>query len=847
MGSIRNTRGSRFGFVLAALMAVSVRTAYAIDFTVPYTGSEPVTATLNTTLTAGGALRMEGRSTNLVGKSNINPDLCYGSDGRYQGCQGLGKDQIYPAQRLVAAPGAASTNADDGDLNYGKYDLVQAVVKVTQDLTLNYKNFGIFGRWLYFYDAVNNNFTEYHPNRITAENKLQVGRFIPGIIGVPLSVPQLLANPGQLLLDYRPYGQPVPGGVLVYGPGGVVRNKRTDGETLREAGTNLQYLDSYLFGQLPIPFTDDKNITFKIGRQLVNWGESTTLVLNSLNQANPLNANNVTRVGGQVDEIFTPVNMISLQLPTIAKLSLSGFYQLEWKNDEAPAPGTFFSTVDLGTNNAVKTAAINFGGGLEDPDCVAQPLDNPFGGATTSTACVPRLPDHEPRTSGQFGLKLQHYADWLNGGTDLSLYYMHYHSRLPYLSLYSANPSCARREGNSLGIDATNLVNFLLTCPDIPLLHSALHPGQSVAYATDSILELSSVRAQLEYPENIDMLGVSFNTTVGDYSIQGEVAYRPNMPLQVAATDLGFAALGPTLTRCHEQALHCSGSPLTIGYGPNGGTAIYTNNDYAGYNDTFDAALGAISGSARSFPNFIIPYRGGTIGENPGCPKFATSGLSMDEYTRKYWSPGSSCYIHGWERLQTYQFNLGATRVLGSSENPIGADQVVILFEAGATWIPSLPPLDRLQFQAPGVYYHASAGADGSGADGSRMACSTVPDCIVGHDGLRFNPHQQDPNGFPTSVSWGYRIITQISYENILPSINLRPLIIVSHDVQGTAPGPGSGATFVAGSKSVAALIEARYHNSFSLNVGYTWYWGGGAYNVLSDRDYLQFFLKYQF
>ncbi|MDR3418801.1 MAG: DUF1302 family protein [Nevskia sp.] len=823
------------------LTAVSM-SAHAMEFTVPYTGSDPMTGTLNTTLTAGGALRMQGRNVDLIGKANLNPDLCYGSDGRYQGCQGLAKDQLFPAQRLASAPGAPSTNGDDGDLDYGKYDLVQAVVKVTQDITLNYKNFGFFGRWLYFYDAVNNDFTEYHPNRITPDNLLHVGRFVPYS-----EIAGIFTHPGVALLDFRPYGQPVPGGTLVYGPGGVVRNKRTDGETLREAGTNLQYLDSYLFGLLPIPYTDDKNITFKLGRQVVNWGESTTLVLYSLNQANPINANNVTRVGSQVDEIFTPVNMISLQFPTVKDVTLSGFYQLEWKNDEAPAPGTFFSTVDLGTNNAIKTGSISFGGGAEDPDCVEQPLDNPFGGATSSTACVPRLPDHTARSSGQYGMRLQHYAHWLNDGTDISLYFMHYHSRLPYVSGYAANPSCARREGNRLGIDVTNVVNFIVACPDLPLIHSLLHPGQSAGYATSSILQLDSIRLQLEYPEDIDMLGFSFNTTAGDYSLQGEVAYRPQMPMQVDVADLGFAALGPTLSRCHEQALHCVGSPTTIGYGPDGNAVTYGRSDYPGYNDTFDGVLGAIPGSGRSFPNFIIPYRGGTVGENPGCPRFDSTGLSMADYTRRYWTPGSSCYIRGWERFQMVEFNLGATRILSASENPIGASQMVFLFEAGATWVPDLPPLDRLQLQGPGADYHASAGADGSGADGSRMACSTSPDCLVGPDGLRFNPHQQDPKGFPSSVSWGYRLITQISYENVLPNINLRPLIIASHDVQGTAPGPGSGASFVAGTKSVAAMVEARYHNSFSANLGYTWFWGGGAYNPLSDRDYLQFFLKYQF
>ena len=44
---------------------------------------------------------------------------------------------------------------------------------------------------------------------------------------------------------------------------------------------------------------------------------------------------------------------------------------------------------------------------------------------------------------------------------------------------------------------------------------------------------LDGVRFQLEYPEDIELFGISFNTTLGDWSIQGEVTYRPDMPLQV--------------------------------------------------------------------------------------------------------------------------------------------------------------------------------------------------------------------------------------------------------------------------------------------------------------------------
>src|SRR3546814_18621884 len=71
---------------------------------------------------------------------------------------------------------------DDGDINYDKGDLTKAVAKVTQDLTLNWGDFGFYGRWLYFYDFVNNDFDETHRNIITPENVDRVG-----VTGDPIS------------------------------------------------------------------------------------------------------------------------------------------------------------------------------------------------------------------------------------------------------------------------------------------------------------------------------------------------------------------------------------------------------------------------------------------------------------------------------------------------------------------------------------------------------------------------------------------------------------------------------------------------------------------------------------
>jgi hypothetical protein len=836
--------------LLAAAALACCTNLHALSFELDANGDW--LGVLNTTITAGAGWRMQDRASDLVGKSNLDPDVC---TRQYQSCQGLFRDQSYPAARLAAAPGQLTMRTDDGNLNYDKHDLFQGVVKITQDLSITFGDFGFFGKWLAFYDFVNNDFTEYRPNAITADNVGEVG----------------FANDPVANRYWS-------GGLRTYGPGGVVRSKRRDGETLRQAGADLQLLDFNFYGRLP--FIGERDLSFKIGRQLVNWGESTLLAINSVNQANPVNANNLYRIGTQVEEVFTPVGMVFVSSEPFYNATIELYYQYEWEPVEAPTPGTYFGFVDLGTNNVNDTVNLSFGSSPDDPqrayvgDTPAQQigyLDNPLTLITPTSGTVRRLRDREPSDQGQFGAAFKYYAENLNNGTEFGFYFMNYHSKLPYVSFFSAPASCARREGNTLGLDARNTTEFLRACSNLPvaanagarnqltldaLLLGLNRPGILADLGLDLLgllnlltgnpnqpfsnaVALDGPQIVFEYPEDIQMYGFSFNTTLGDYSIQGEIAYRPKLPLQVSIADLSFAALGTTLTRCHDPALGCFGSTAGSGFDENGNRIIYGSSDFvaapgqAGFSDTINLLVGHVPGSARSFPNFIIPYRGGIVGEN--APTDFNAPLDRN-------NPG---YIRGHEAFEVYQFNFGFTRVYGNTENPFGADQIQFVGEFGATWIPGLPALDELQIDAPGVYTHASAGADGSGADGSRLACSTVVTCSIGPDGLRFNPTQADKDAFVDDFSWGYRLIAIVKYEGIWGPVSMQPFIVWSHDVGGTAPGPAEN--FVERRKQALVNIETRYRSALSLTLGYGWHFGGGPYNLYRDRDYAQAFVKYQF
>jgi hypothetical protein len=823
---------------LAAALAAPAATAITFEMDV----GDGIAGTLNTTVTLGAGWRMQDRSSDLVGKSNLDPNVC---GGIAQSCQGTFASQTHPARTLSAAPGQAYLNADNGNLNYDRHDVTQAVFKVTQDLNLSYGEFGVFAKWLYFYDTVNNDFTESSPNMITAANRDSVG--CPG---------------GSGCQNATSFTQ-------AFGPGEPVSRERTDDEVLRQIGTDLQMFDYYVFGEVGLPFSEDKKLTFKLGNQTINWGESTALVVNSVNQANPANANNLFRVGFDLSELFVPTGMAFFSFEPFESATVEAFYGYQWKPTEIPAPGSFFSFADLGTNNAITYASVSFGGQAEDPDVCgtgaanptgfqygnpgsgcSSPQNNPLADVTNTSLTSRRLADNEARDSGQFGISLKYFAEWLNNGTELAFYFMNYHSTLPYVSLYSTAASCARAEGNAGGVDAGDATELLAACPDLPVSRGT-DPADA-RLATSSVAPIDTVRVQLEYPEDIRMYGFSFNTTVGDFSIQGELAYRPDMPLQVDTQDLTFHAIGPMLQRCHVPGT-CAGSA--------GGTSSVDGNTYGSsdfnpypgmtaYPDTFDLDLGAgvvgtATGSARSFPSFIGAYRGIAPGETP---------------------PNS--YIRGWENFDVWQLNLGATYVQGATDNFIGADQVIWLFEVGAQFVPDLPGTDVLQIEAPGTDYHASAGADGSGTGDYRQDCAHTPDChysgvtpdgtpfgqenVVNGapagtygDGLRFNPHQEDADGYADDFSAGYVIISLIRYESVAPGVSLAPFVLFQHDVVGTSTDVA--AQFVESRKDIAFALEVRYKESMSLTPGYFWSTGGGKYNLQRDRDQFSLFFKYLF
>ncbi len=293
---------------------------------------------------------------------------------------------------------------------------------------------------------------------------------------------------------------------------------------------------------------------------------------------------------------------------------------------------------------------------------------------TPGTVAV-REPTRDADDQGQYGLKLAYFTE---GGTEFGFYYMNYHNRRPIISAYSA--------------DLTG-----------------------------------TVRGFLEYPEDIQMGGISFNTaTDNGWSIAGEVSYRKDEPLQVDDAELLFATLEP---------LDGLSAPGPVSRGTSQVANITTfGTEISGYRlldtvqaqATFTKLLGSLWGSDQTV--FLVEVGANQIIDMP----------SQDELR--------------FEAEGTFRSGNSA-RINDFNGNGIGDGFWSAAYLPGQT--------SPCGFTNP--------------ADGTRV----FTEC----EGL-------ETNAFADEFSWGYRAAMRWNYDNALWGGNLAPRIVFQHDVSGNTPAP---------------------------------------------------------
>jgi hypothetical protein len=309
---------------------------------------------------------------------------------------------------------------------------------------------------------------------------------------------------------------------------------RDDNRKRGAQSSGVELLDAFVYHNYEL---GDRPGSVRVGKQVVSWGGS-TFIGGGINSINPLDANALRRPGSELKEGLLPVNMIYLQQSLRDDLSMEAFYQLEWDQTVADNCGTFFASSDIVADGCDDRYVVR-GRDIE-------PGQSDNSGLNGNTIYMPRGGDRDARDSGQFGMALRWFVPELND-TEISAYYLNYHSRTPV--------------GSSV-------------------ISSAPNPFAAPGFGA------ADAEYFLEYPEDIRLYGLSFNTTVGTASVEGELSYRPNMPL--AFDDLTYATL--RLAPVVPSIIPNSGVP---GDEIHGYTRVPMTQGQMSVVQTFDQVLGA--------------------------------------------------------------------------------------------------------------------------------------------------------------------------------------------------------------------------------------------------------------
>ncbi|MEX0606073.1 MAG: DUF1302 domain-containing protein [Marinobacter sp.] len=232
-------------------------------------------------------------------------------------------------------------------------------------------------------------------------------------------------------------------------------------------------------------FTDwyfgDTPVSLRYGKQVISWGES-TFIQGGINTINPIDVPAFRAPGSELKEALLPVEMFYTSVGLTQNVTVEAFVQTDWEPVRPDDCGTFFSTNDFAADGC---GPVLLAGQLPDSQAFAQGF------------VAPRLADQDADEKDQFGVALRWYVPALND-SELGFYYIKYNSRLPYVSGTVRDD----REGERF-------------------------PSYFI-----------------EYPENINLYGISINTTTpGGWSLGAEYSYRDKLPLQWNAFELIYGGL----------------------------------------------------------------------------------------------------------------------------------------------------------------------------------------------------------------------------------------------------------------------------------------------------------------
>ena len=278
-------------------------------------------------------------------------------------------------------------------------------------------------------------------------------------------------------------------------------DERYPSDLRNRAGHRARLLDAYLYTNR---YAGEMPYSLRFGRQVINWGEG-IYYADGINVINPVDIGRVVLPNASLKDALLPTNMISGQLGLTDAFNIEAFYGLEWKGHELIPTGAFLNNQDYfgkGSNGVLVDLRSELGDLAE--------LVPGLNGENGIVAGARYGREHDERDDGQFGVAMRYLAeDWNN--TEFSLYYLNYHSKVPFLRI---------QKGRSFACSTGQAGQFSELC------------GFGLDSTVDGLALLDSTYYDFVYPEDIRLFGLSVSGTVGDTSLAGELTYRPNAPLE---------------------------------------------------------------------------------------------------------------------------------------------------------------------------------------------------------------------------------------------------------------------------------------------------------------------------
>lgn len=454
-----------------------------------------------------------------------------------------------PDSKIVNAP--LQSTDDDGDRNYEKGDAFSQIFKGSHDLQLSYENFGLFLRGKYWYDQA------------MADNKVLHGH-----------VPTATVNSATTSATDLQSG-------VNYQANQPLDDSNFD-DLSKAQGATL--LDAFAYAEFDVM---DMPLDVRLGRQVVSWGES-TFIIGGLNAINPADLSAFRRPGAELKEGLLPVGMAYANLGISDSLSAEVFYQYEYQNTVTDACGTFFSTSDVSAQGC-NTLTVN-GGALSlnrnDSLADAPADDNQYGAALRYFADAietefglfamnthSRLPVYNVKAdessdyatllgfvaSAGFGGAILDPTDPANAPANLGLVDAVAQGAVkPQVDAGFLAADTGAGSTFEQAYDATYAANagFTAAQKGTDIGNGLLGPDAAAAYnaalasATDAqkagVVSMGRILGSnytMSFPEDKQMIGMSFSSNVGGVALSGEVSHKMDSPVQINTSLLTAAVL----------------------------------------------------------------------------------------------------------------------------------------------------------------------------------------------------------------------------------------------------------------------------------------------------------------